>query len=89
MISLLILLTKLFFILAVIASLAVIFILNKYIHGVLIFVSAIAVTYIGMILSDSENVLYQILYCEVILLLSILILIKAYKSIVHMLDSKN
>ncbi len=70
-------------ILALISSLPVIFILNRYIYGMLIFISIIALIYIGIELKNMENVMYQIYYCTFTLFLSIIILVSVYKNFIH------
>ena len=55
----------------------------------LIFISIIALSYIGIELKNTENVMYQIYYCTFTLFLSIVILVAVYKNFIHLKEDNN
>lgn len=87
MLSLLILFSKLMFILATLSSFIVVFVLKKYINVILNFICIIAVIYLGLELND--NVMYQIFYSTTTLSLSLVILMYNYKTFVHLKTDNN
>ena len=87
MLSLLILFSKLMFILATIIIYSCICIKKKYINVILNFICIIAVIYLGLGLND--NVMYQIFYSTTTLSLSLVILMYNYKTFVHLKTDNN